>query len=433
MQCKIKQKNGLLYLYGLPDPRRELNKYRVMNPAYKRAVASGRRQGWFPEKWIYFAKIRGRAVIVPVCAYPEKQKQTKIEPYIEWRKSKIELRDYQKVGLEKWKSKHFGILKSAAGSGKTVIGCELIKQKGVRSLVIVPKIKIGHQWIEQLGMAGINAGFKEYNEDVCVCTYQTAAKNKQLAKEAELVLCDESHRIPCESIQTILRDSPAVYRYGCTATPWRSDGYHKALDWLIGGVTAEIETNKIDKHILKPEIKNIYYNMTPKDGDFNTVINSIASDMYRNDVIVETIKKLNSKNHMVLCLGHRVSQLEQLKNMVKADSVFLDAKSNEKEKRKAYDEIENHRVKILFMTYSLAGEGVDIPALSALIMLTPNSNKTAVEQAIGRICRPEVNKQNPVVYDIIDDGYLCYKWRIQREKLYKKLGYKFEQFSEEKR
>ena len=53
---------------------------------------------------------------------------------------------------------------------------------------------------------------------------------------------------------------------------------------------------------------------------------------------------------------------------------------------------------VVFGTYAMAKEGLDIPSLNTLILASPVSD---VEQAVGRILRKE-QEVYPIVIDVVD-------------------------------
>ena len=74
---------------------------------------------------------------------------------------------------------------------------------------------------------------------------------------------------------------------------------------------------------------------------------------------------------------------------------------------------------IIFGTYPMSSEGLDIPSLNAIIFTTP---KSSIEQSIGRITR-QSHKKMPIAYDIVDQMSMFPNQYIRRERVYKKLGY----------
>ena len=76
--------------------------------------------------------------------------------------------------------------------------------------------------------------------------------------------------------------------------------------------------------------------------------------------------------------------------------------------------------RIIMSTFSMAKEGLDIPALDTLILATPKGD---IEQSIGRIQRPYPNKKVPIVIYIVDPWSIFNQLRWKRGKHYKKMNY----------
>ena len=75
---------------------------------------------------------------------------------------------------------------------------------------------------------------------------------------------------------------------------------------------------------------------------------------------------------------------------------------------------------ILVATGSLVGEGFDFPRLDTLIMATPVSFRSVVEQYAGRLNRDYQGKQQVIIYDYIDSHIPMFrKMYMKRLKAYK--------------
>ena len=81
------------------------------------------------------------------------------------------------------------------------------------------------------------------------------------------------------------------------------------------------------------------------------------------------------------------------------------------------------QARILFATYQLAKEGLDIPCLDRLVLATPTRNKVIVQQSIGRIQRPAPGKTEALVIDLVDEKtpQLLVQHK-QRRTLYRKMN-----------
>ena len=80
---------------------------------------------------------------------------------------------------------------------------------------------------------------------------------------------------------------------------------------------------------------------------------------------------------------------------------------------------ESELSQVIFGSFSMASEGLDIPDLNALVMTTPRKE---VEQTIGRILR-KVHEIQPIVIDIVDQLPSFSRQGIFRRKFYKNNEY----------
>ena len=74
------------------------------------------------------------------------------------------------------------------------------------------------------------------------------------------------------------------------------------------------------------------------------------------------------------------------------------------------------KARIVIGTFSLAQEGLDIPTLDTVFLVTPHSD---VKQAIGRILR---GASRPVIWDVVDSWSVLYSMWRKRLATYKELG-----------
>jgi len=89
---------------------------------------------------------------------------------------------------------------------------------------------------------------------------------------------------------------------------------------------------------------------------------------------------------------------------------------------KEIDLKKSEKKQVIFATYALANEGLDIPTLNAEFLITP---KTDVVQTIGRVLRAKHPVNDPVIYDIYDThDVFTRQWNSKRKAYYKKQGYK---------
>ena len=362
--------------------------------------------------------------------------------------------DYQEEAIEFMINAKGGVLVSPCGSGKTLMGIEILRRLGLKTLWLChtgdllrqaksdmlqqyPNIKIGLT----------TEGKLEIGEDVTISTVQTMEKiDPDLYRnEFDVVIVDECAHCVAAPTQMkmfvrVLSNIPARYKFGLTATPARKDGMIKAMYAYIGTnlygkfePTYAVSRDRIKtmtaEHI-KYELKTGYemerlmeiYNSSGMII-FNDLISSLVDNETRNKQIVENIVKNDCEGRKQVILSSRVEHCETLVNMLKEKGVnvvlCVGKKTSAKERERILkNEIDSWNV--LVSTYALLKEGVSIKQLDTLHMVTPVKDKSMVVQCAGRIERFLEGKKQPIVYDYVDvDIPYCEKAYIARRRALK--------------
>ena len=76
---------------------------------------------------------------------------------------------------------------------------------------------------------------------------------------------------------------------------------------------------------------------------------------------------------------------------------------------------------VMFATYQIAKEGLDIPSLINLVMASPVKNDITVTQSVGRVMRAFPNKEYGYVWDFDDDMPMLHRWLCKRLSIYRRL------------
>jgi superfamily II DNA or RNA helicase len=156
------------------------------------------------------------------------------------------------------------------------------------------------------------------------------------------------------------------------------------------------------------------------DGTLNytKLITYLTSSFTRNIGIIDEL--IDQKGKSCLVLSDRLEHLETLMNMLPDDmrsqaamiSGKMTTKKGKAEREQAIEDMRIGKKKYLFATYSLAKEGLDIPCLERLFMVTPQKDYAVITQSIGRIARTYEGKADPIGFDFVDDiGYLVKSYK----------------------
>lgn len=375
-----------------------------------------------------------------------------------------ELRDTQKKAVNALLQYDHGILSAATAFGKTVVCSNLIAKKQVNTLILLESSSLIEQWEKSLftflkideelpeyktktglikkrkSLVGIIQGAKDTSTGIVDIAmvgslYKKGEFHPRL-KDYGMILVDECHHSASDTISRILREVPAKYVYGVTATPFRSDGMDRINGMLLGPVRFEYSAKeKAEEHgidyLIVPRFTRA---VSPHGRDklhINEAYEIIRNNELRNEQIVEDIKSCIAANRTPVVLTRFTEHADILYGLLRecADYVFLlTGKKSKKERRELRAEMDSVPVTeslILIATGQLIGEGFDYPRLDTLIMATPVAWKGLVEQYAGRLNRDFEGKQNVMIYDYIDANIPVFdNMYVKRLKAYKRIGYK---------
>ena len=375
--------------------------------------------------------------------------------------SNMKLRNYQEPVIQAVKKYCNGLIVMPCGTGKS---CTLLhtacvlKQKTLWLCTTKDLLNQAESYIKNFTngtTSKITEGKCDYSGDFVFATIQTLCKvidRDEIPQDTfGCVIGDEIQHcmVSDESImmfKSCMEYFSARYKLGCTATLKTSNDLWKCIPKLVGNVIYELKksedkTKFIGYYENKPIIEvpaeqfqvpakinmlKTTYNVANKDVYdtsgriiFTTLISDLATDYDRNKLILNLIN--NIKGYTIV-ISERTSQLEYLNENVK-DSIYINGKTPKKTREKKIEEFRNGKHKVLFATYSLVAEGLDIPILKNLVMASPVKDERLVVQAIGRCQRPCENKKIANVYDLADDVSILDRFTRKRKSVYKKEGW----------
>ena len=362
----------------------------------------------------------------------------------------VPLYDYQEKAVEEVYWKQYGILQSAAGSGKTQMGIALIAKLGKRALwvthtkdLLTQSKQRAEQYMDKSLLGTITEGKVSIGKGITFATVQTMC-NLDLAQYKDywdVIIVDECHRVAgtptaVSQFSKVLNALAARHKYGLSATVHRSDGLIQATFALLGDVVYTVPTEAVADKIMKVGICPVPTGIGLSRACLNTdgtlnyakLIGYLTESEVRNTLIVTYL--IASYNRPSLILSDRLGHLETLMSMLppemQKDAVMVSGKMTTKkgkaEREQAIADMRSGVKKYLFATYSLAKEGLDIPCLERLYMATPQKDYAVITQAIGRIARTSPSKADPICFDFVDDIQFLVKAYKKRCTTYRKNG-----------
>lgn len=365
---------------------------------------------------------------------------------------KPKLRDYQEPAVNEAKAWQQGVINMPAGSGKTVVGHAIIANLRQPTLWVTHRTDLLQQSMERartfLGLDDSQMGVIQEDRysigsHITFASVQTLCNRDidAIKNRFGCLVVDECHRCFDDKFSkennrrmfdSVISEIPAFYRFGLTATVGRSDGLINSMLHIIGPVFYEIQKNDPRLLTLKPVVEFIEtdYQYIVEEGEMLSVqsmYTDMKNDGLRNDILFDVLREKIGADDTCICLGHHLSHLEILHSYVSNDlrrkSIFINGSTDMNKREGIFNEVRAGKYQYIFATFSLIKEGLDISRLNKIVFATPVKDSVTVEQAVGRVQRPEDGKPTPVVYDICDCKVPQLKrWKSERKKVYKKIG-----------
>lgn len=362
----------------------------------------------------------------------------------------IPLYDYQKSAVEAMRKAGCGILQSPCGSGKTQMGIALAARIGRKALwvthtadLLTQSYERAEQYYPRELLGKITAGRVQIGSHLTFATVQTLSKlDLQKYKYTwDVIIVDECHRVSgtpssVKMFYRVMSSLAARYKYGLSATVHRSDGLIKSTFAVLGNVKYQVPDEAVAEKTMQVRIlrrdTEVKINRRCLDTDgtliYSKLMEYLVENTKRNDLILSDLAE--NQNHFNLILSDRLLHLQQLMAAMPAEirqyAVMIDGKMTSKkakaDRMRAIEEMRSGEKHFLFASYNLAKEGLDIPRLDRLYLVTPKKDYAVVTQSIGRIARVFDGKTDAVCYDYVDDIQFCENQWKRRKTSYRKAG-----------
>lgn len=336
------------------------------------------------------------------------------------------------------------------GEGKTLMAIKIICELKLKTIVLVHKDYLIKQWFNALldytdlteNDIGILKAGKFKDGKVVIGSQQSLMKktfDNSINKLFSFKIQDEVHRIGALMFLRSYTRFNTRYSLGLSATPHRTDKMEKIYFYHTSSnlVKHESVRNIKAKYLFIPFMSENYkWKSYPPYIPYRTqLLHNLLLNYERNNFIMKLILISIKNGRKIIVLSEFIDILD------KYYDILIKELPNKKiikfygsgKRLKLYQNTISEPVTkellnsadIILASYKKAMEGVDIPNLDTLIMLTPIAGKVGLKQAIGRIERFIENKKEPLVIDIIDSLYnFAVAISQHRLKLYTQWGMK---------
>lgn len=334
------------------------------------------------------------------------------------------LRDYQRRDLERlrdaFRHSATGVLYQApTGSGKTVLFAEIVRgavRKNPPVWIIVHRQELADQCSRALTALDLPHGYLAagrafaLDAPALVASVQSLMRRLGRLPPPRLIVLDEAHHAVAGSWNKVLAACPGARILGVTATPERLDGKGLGVssggpfDALTTGPTVESLTAAgwlaPSKVYVPPQIADLAA-LKVRGGDFRK--EELAARMDKPTVTGDAVAHYGR-----LCPGRpAIAFCTSIKHAEHTADAFraagwraesIDGTLPDRARRQRIAMLGDGRLHVL-TSCELISEGVDVPIVTAAILLRPTQSLGLHLQQVGRVLRPAPGKDAAIILD----------------------------------
>ena len=329
-----------------------------------------------------------------------------------------------------------GLLDLYCAFGKTSLTLYIVAALKKKTMVILHKEFLLNQWVERIGffLPGARIGRIQgpvidiENKDIVLCMLQSVSMKDYPANIFDsfgLTVIDEVHHISSEVFSRALFKIVTKYTIGLSATMDRKDGTTKVFKMFLGDVLYKAKRAKDEGVMVRavefkssdPGFNKVEYDFRGNPA-YSTMISKLCTYSARTEFVLKIIEDLMIENpaQQIMVIAHNKNVLKYIHDAVLHRAFATVGYYVGGMKESALKITEGKQ--IVIASYAMCSEGLDIPTLTTLVMVTP---KTDIEQTVGRILR--VKHSSPLIVDVVDVHEPFQNQWKKRLAFYKKQGY----------
>ena len=333
-----------------------------------------------------------------------------------------------------------GVIVAPPGSGKTIIGLEIIARKKLPALILVHRKQILDQWVDRIQsfleipkthIGQFSGVKKKCGDQITVGLLQSLARMKdlsELANQFGTIIVDECHHIPASTFREVVKQLNSQYIYGLTATPKRKHNDEKLIYAYIGNIIARLETSDVTsastiEHPLEVVIRstNISIPFKYTTDLFQLLSRVICFDTARNQLIVDDILAQSTNGRKILVLSERKEHLDILHLYLKGkcETIVITGDDSARARKSKIGQIQGGNYQVILSTGQFFGEGIDVQGITCLILAFPFSFEGKLIQHLGRL-RGSGDQKTIIDYRDKNIPFLDRQFK-QRERYYRKF------------
>jgi len=251
---------------------------------------------------------------------------------------------------------------------------------------------------------------------------------KAMIEEAKLIMLDEAQFAAASSIRSILNNSKsAAYRFGLSGTPWRSGGDDLLLEAAFGSNICDLKATQLinEGYLVPPKIafRDILPPLHKIPRKWADVKNKyIINNEMRNELLIKNVVKLLDMGRKPLVLFRERKHGRLLESLLpnNINYRYVTGEVSKTERDEIRDDFKKGSVDLILAS-TVYDQGIDLPALDALVLAGGGKSTAKALQRIGRVIRgnPNGGKKDALVVETYDQSHYVKKHSIMRYKIYK--------------
>lgn len=266
----------------------------------------------------------------------------------------------------------------------------------------------------------------ELEEKEAAPTQSQSEQIVQMLQSAKVHIFDESHVVTTDTIKDIFTKIEPEYIYGFSGTPFRDDGSDLLINGILGEQIVNVTASELiaEGHLAQPIVKFVRVPKTyigTGTANYQTVYKEyITENIIRNNLIIDQVKDLLTKNYQVLVLFKHLQHGKNLCELLDQQNISYEylSGSDSLEARNQTKQNLLSKKSNLVLASSIFDIGVDISSLSALVLTGGGKSSIRALQRIGRVIRKFPGKKYAAIVDFYDDVKFLKTHSKKRHKIY---------------
>jgi superfamily II DNA or RNA helicase len=295
------------------------------------------------------------------------------------------------------------LYQAPTGSGKTVLFAYIVAgamARGNKVVIIGHRDEIVRQVaaaLQELDVAHgiVAAGYARTKAPVQVASVATLVRHLEDVEAPDLIVVDEAHHAVAGMWRKILAHWPGAKVLGVTATPERLDGKGLADvfdDLVIGPTVAElIAQDFLSKFTTyaparAPDLSGV----RSRAGDFavDQLGKAMSKGIIIDGAVDEYVRLCSGVPAIVFCVDIAHSEAVAERFAARGfKAAHVDGNTDADERRDLIAALGTGELQVL-CNCGLISEGLDVPAVVAVILLRPTKSLALYLQQVGRALRP---------------------------------------------